>query len=175
MDKKAITGFIEQSGFAEIPLLQRRFNLSYKEAKSFVDWLVESRILKYDNGVRYSYVAAKGNNGEKKDFFDAEACEAPDKFASKLLVEQCKKICERIRAEKTDNGADEDVLKWLSAKLEQYGDFDLYDALTKAEDELLLAKCECSDYEIEVCTRVWEFFKDCSESEFEKLKKRLTA
>lgn len=174
MDKKAITGFIEQSGFAEIPLLQQKFNLSYKEAKSFVDGLIESRILKYDNGVRYSYVGAKDNNCGKKDVFDAETCKAPDKFVSRLLVEQCKKICERIRSE-AYNGADEDVIKWLSAKLEQNGDFDLYDALVKAEDELLLAKCECSDYEIEACTRVWEFFKACSESEFEKLKKRLTA
>lgn len=176
MDKKAITNFIVQNGWAEIPFLQRQFNISYKQAKSFVDGLVKSRLLEYDKGVRYLYVGTKGNNSGKKDVFEVEVCSAPEKFTNRLLVEQCKKICERIRADKAkiDVEIDEEVLTWLSAKLEQYKDFDLYDALIKAEDELLLAKCECSDYEIKACTRVWDYFKGCSEITFDKLKKYLT-
>lgn len=47
--------YIAQTGWAEIPFLQQKFNLSYKEVKAVIDELVKDGQLKYQSGIRYVY------------------------------------------------------------------------------------------------------------------------
>ncbi|MDE6060860.1 MAG: hypothetical protein K2G31_05260, partial [Clostridia bacterium] len=53
MDKTQIVSYISKSDSVEIPALQMEFGLSYKEAKSVVDELIQKGVLLYDGGVRY--------------------------------------------------------------------------------------------------------------------------
>lgn len=57
MNKTQVINYIRQSQGAEIAELQKRFAITYKEAKSVVDELITEGNLSYAGGVRYKYVA----------------------------------------------------------------------------------------------------------------------
>ena len=56
MNKTQVINYIRQSQGAEIAELQKRFAITYKEAKSVVDELITAGNLSYAGGVRYKYV-----------------------------------------------------------------------------------------------------------------------
>ncbi len=64
MDKEQIIGYIKQNKNAEIADLQKRFNITYKEAKTLVDELISMGDLVYAGGVRFNYTGNTGDGGE---------------------------------------------------------------------------------------------------------------
>lgn len=55
MDKNAIINDIKANSGAEIAVLQQKFNISYKEAKTVIDELVAKGTLVFESGVKYLY------------------------------------------------------------------------------------------------------------------------
>ena len=54
MDKTQIKNFIMQNGGTEIAVLQSKYAITYKEAKSVVDELIDEKLLVYESGLKYT-------------------------------------------------------------------------------------------------------------------------
>ncbi len=73
MNKEEIIDYIKQNNGVEIPTLQKKFGITYKEARSVVDELLEKGELVYVEGVRYEYAERKpGLEPDDEDEDDKE-------------------------------------------------------------------------------------------------------
>lgn len=76
MDREKIISCIKSDKTAEIAELQKRYNITYREAKGIVDELLEQGELVYTGGVTYNYVAKpevpKAKSAFERYLFDHE-------------------------------------------------------------------------------------------------------
>lgn len=66
MNAMEIIDYIKQCGRIEIPSMQLQLGITYKEAKSIVDDLLEKCQLVYENGLSYVYLETLDKNSEEK-------------------------------------------------------------------------------------------------------------
>lgn len=124
MDKFAIISSIRETGYAEIAVLQQKFNLPYKEAKAVVDELVGNGSLIYEAGVKYTYVnksdqeldkcraeamrAIKGDNSARHDLSEEEKMQVERRaYLEMRRRELIKKMQEEMREDAASDDDDD--------------------------------------------------------------------
>ncbi len=71
--KEKILDYIKQNHGAEIPALQKKFGITYREMRKIVDELIANGTLVYESGVKFNYVDKAGDNLSEK-IADLERC-----------------------------------------------------------------------------------------------------
>lgn len=112
MDKTQITDYISKNNGVEIPSLQMEFGLSYREAKSVVDEMLNKGLLSYDGGVRYKYEGktASSDSSSKDDedeFFRRRAERIA--FMRKMFEEEQRKGNEDSEVEDEEEDDDDEA------------------------------------------------------------------
>lgn len=195
MSNQAIIDFIKQQQGTDIPSLQQKFGLTYKQARDIIRKLVSERCLAFTNGVRYVCV---GKFVEKPAPLRVEPTtssssppENRDEAMSQFLHTLEARRTERIRREQqrkveegaenfrrkqqraaTDDSAEECALIWLRDKLSENAELSLFDAKFMSGQEYVLARRESDKDTIDAKEIVFNYFKECSDFSFTLLKMR---
>ncbi len=107
--KDEILNYIGSNNYIEIPTLQDKFNLSYKEAKAIIDELVASNILVYDSGLKYSYLNALINSGNDTQYHDIDSKENQNAIMREYLEKRRQELMESLQAESTESDDGDDI------------------------------------------------------------------
>ncbi|MDE6058729.1 MAG: hypothetical protein K2G44_01665 [Clostridia bacterium] len=105
MNKTEIIEYIKKKQFAETADLQKKFGISYKEAKSIIAELVSNEDLVFSGGVRYDFV---GRNKFLREERRAE------------LERRREELIRRIQAETEEDEEDDDLDVETEHKIEDY-------------------------------------------------------
>ncbi|MDE7082990.1 MAG: hypothetical protein K2O89_04730 [Clostridia bacterium] len=113
MNKTEITEYIRSNKGAEIAVLQSRYDVSYKEAKSVVDELIAKGELVYGGGVKYYYINKPDDRARRPKFFDKRSL-----FDEGRIVERLDRL--RADSEEDTDEFDEDEEEELRIKALRY-------------------------------------------------------
>lgn len=194
MDKKEVIEYIETVGYAEIPSIQRKFKLSYRQVRDIVAELTADKRLVYKGGIRYdstvvsfsradgfdvSRVNDKGqsrvriirsdpaiNNSVASDNSDREA------QMNRLLRELSERRLNEIRRQ-LSNSLEPEVREWLTNAFIADKDLTLSQAAKQARSELTRAKKSGTVGAVLMYTNVVDYLSTCDSLTFEQLKKSL--
>lgn len=131
MDKKEILEFIKGNSRVEIPALQIKFGISYREAMEIVDGLVKNGDLIYSKGITYSYSSRNSNfpvtrrandEGTDEDDDDAKIQSERRKYLEERRRELIRRMQQEMQEDEDDDDSDdeemdEDELRYKALKL----------------------------------------------------------
>lgn len=115
--KEEILNYIEHNKYIEVPILQDKFNLSYKEARNIIDELIANNTLAFDSGVKYSYVgkstSSSDNIENRVEIQNTDSEEERLAIRRKYLEERRQELLKRLQAETKDD-EENDGIDFLS-------------------------------------------------------------
>ena len=196
MDKLAVIEYIEKNGYAEIPSIQRKFKLSYRQVRDIVAELTADKRLVYKGGIRYDSTVVnfrvgdgfddvfssydKGESRARVIRSDASSgnstTDASDRTSQmdQLLRELREKRLNEIRR-RLCNIVDPEVTEWLTNAFIADKNLTLSQAVKQAQSELTRAKKSGNAGAIATYTSVSNYLSTCDDPTFEQLKKSLTS
>lgn len=144
MNNEEIKSFIRQNKGAEIAVLQQKFDITFKEAKTFIEELVSKGELVFVGGLKYNYIEKRpkiqrhrsnvGSDPQGGDKYDTEREIDSKLFAIRHRALFEERRLERMRKMQEDTKDDDDEDE------EDYEDNDISDLDSESNDEIELKK-----------------------------------
>lgn len=163
MNSDEIISYIKQNKGAEIAMLQQKFDITFKDAKSIIDELLSAGELVYTEGIRYDYIERKPNpeqhNGD--DSSEKHEDSEEDFFAKRRSYLEARRLgfFRRLQSDlheedDDEDDNDEDCDDEDASNADSFGidiDSDFYEALKIAvKDELQTQMVDCHLLQIEL-------------------------
>lgn len=172
MNKQQIIDYIEQNGGTEIPSLQIKFKLSYRQARGIVNEMTNDKRLKEAEGLWFASTTVRPVYNCFEPTPQADRTESDSARMERLRGEARQKRMEEL-VRTIIGEPEEEVQDWLNKAITADANLTLPQALSQARSELYRAQKTGNASIFSTYDSVVRFLASCSEETYDRLKKRV--